>query len=555
MVEVTGLGGPWEVSFDTNWGGPATVEFQKLEDWSLRPEEGIRFYSGTAIYRKTFDLRKATAELFVSRPGNEDFRFYLDLGVVKNLARVSLNGRDIGVVWCPPWRLDITDVVKPKDNRLEISVANLWPNRLIGDERLPPDAEYGKDGNLEHWPDWFLKKAPRPATNRLTFTTWKHFTGNSPLLPSGLLGPVSIQVRRSGYRFSHVARQEAGKRVVPIQNPDRYPDGRPNAKFRIDAQDRGIVLRHGNGPNRCDDLGARDVWVWESAGHYYMHYDGAGPKGWLTCLATSPDLKTWTPKGPVFDFGESGAKDSASASYGVTYDGGRKWHMFYLGTPHSSPPPELVPSFPYLTMKAEGPSPTGPWRKRYDITPFSPKPGTYYSATASPGQVIRYRGEYLMFFSASTDGPIKRTLGIARTKDLDGPWTVDPEPILPPAEQVENTSLYYEESSRTWFLLTNHVGLKDGLEYTDAVWVYWTKDLESWDPGRKAIVLDGVNCGWSKEIIGLPSAVRVKHRLALFYDGYAGPGLPAGVKSHMGRDVGLAWLDLPVILPYASENR
>jgi hypothetical protein len=113
-------------------------------------------------------------------------------------------------------------------------------------------------------------------------------------------------------------------------------------------------------------------------------------------------------------------------------------------------------------------------------------------------------------------------------------------------EQVENTSLYHQESTKTWFLFTNHVGLKNGLEYTDAVWVYWTTDLVRWNPENKAVVLDGSNCRWSKEIIGLPSVVRVGNRLAVFYDGYAGREIPNGAASHMQRDVGLAWLGLPL---------
>jgi hypothetical protein len=115
-------------------------------------------------------------------------------------------------------------------------------------------------------------------------------------------------------------------------------------------------------------------------------------------------------------------------------------------------------------------------------------------------------------------------------------------------EQVENSSLYFEEANRTWFLFTNHVGL-DGIEFTDAVWVYWSKDLNRWDPARKAVVLDAGNCSWSKHIIGLPSVIRVGDRLALFYDGNAGAKRPEGVKSHMNRDIGLAWLRLPLTPP------
>ena len=358
--------------------------------------------------------------------------------------------------------------------------------------------------------------------------------------------------------FALHERQEAnaqaqGSRVEQARTVVEYPDGRPSAHYRLEAKDYGIVLRHGNGPLACDSLGARDVWVWENRGKYYIHYDGAGPGGWLSCLATSDDLLHWSLKGPVLLFGKPGSKDAASASYGTTFFDGRRWHMFYLGTPNTSPAPDRVPAFPYLTMKAEANSPEGPWKKRYDITPFSPEPGSYYSATASPGQILRFRGEYLMFFSASTDRPILRTIGIARTQGLDGPWRADPGPILPLEEQVENTSFYFERSSKTWFLFTNHVGLKDGLEYTDAVWVYWTKDLNHWDKARKAVVLDGSNCSWSRQIVGLPSVVHVKDRLAIFYDGNSATRMPAGAKSHMEREIGLAWLDLPITVPEELE--
>ncbi len=332
-------------------------------------------------------------------------------------------------------------------------------------------------------------------------------------------------------------------------SPQTYSDGRPSATLRMEARDQGVVFVHGQGPDGCDRFGARDVWVFESGGKYQMHYDGAGPKGWLACLATSRDLVHWDRKGPVLDLGGPGQDDSASASYGVTYRDGETWHMFYLGTPHTSPAPDLIPAFPYLTMKAKGRSPTGPWTKQPDVVPFRCQPGTYYADTASPGQIVGQDHEYRMFFSASfqDERGTHRTLGIARTKNLDGPWRIDPAPILPSTEQIENASLYFEPSNRTWFLFTNHVGF-EGFEYTDAVWCYWTKDLERWDPSHKAVVLDGKNCRWSKKCIGLPSVVRVKDHLAIVYDAPRGES-----KSHMGRDVGLAWLALPLRAPIASK--
>ena len=185
--EIAAIDGPWEVAFDPKWGGPEKIVFGSLDDWSRRPEDGIKYYSGTATYSKTFDSPSAVAGSTA-----KNGRLWLDLGTVKNIAGVRLNGRDLGVVWCDPWRVDISEAIKPEGNRLEIRVANLWPNRLIGDEREPADAEYARGGNLARWPDWLLKGETRPSPGRLTFSTWKHYDKDSPLLPSGLLGPVKL---------------------------------------------------------------------------------------------------------------------------------------------------------------------------------------------------------------------------------------------------------------------------------------------------------------------------------------------------------------------------
>jgi hypothetical protein len=189
FAKVASLEGPWQVSFDPKWGGPEQVVFESLEDWSRRPEAGIKYYSGQAVYRKSFDLPGAGTN------GGAGGRLWLDLGSVRNIASVRLNGRDLGVVWCEPWRVDISEAVKREGNRLEVRVANLWPNRLIGDEREPPDAEYAPGGNLARWPDWLLKGESRPSSPRFAFATWKHDAKDSPLLPSGLLGPVRLLQR------------------------------------------------------------------------------------------------------------------------------------------------------------------------------------------------------------------------------------------------------------------------------------------------------------------------------------------------------------------------
>jgi hypothetical protein len=175
------LDGPWNVAFDTNWGGPALVKFDELSDWSQCQEDGIRFYSGIALYSKTFDLPEITIS------GNRS-DICLSLGKVRNLARVRLNGKDLGVLWTDPWEVNITDAVKKKNNHLEIEVANLWINRLIGDEAEPWDGvEKGR------WPEWLHDGTGRP-TKRFAFTTHRFYKAADPLVESGLLGPVSIQI-------------------------------------------------------------------------------------------------------------------------------------------------------------------------------------------------------------------------------------------------------------------------------------------------------------------------------------------------------------------------
>ncbi|MBI5380508.1 MAG: glycosyl transferase family 2 [Opitutae bacterium] len=150
------LTGAWTVKFDPQWGGPAEIEFAQLDDWITRPEEGIKHYSGKATYVKRFDCRDAGRG-----------RLFLDLGKVKDIAEVRLNGRKLGIVWTAPWRVEITAAVRPTDNQLEIDVVNLWPNRLIGDAKLPAEQR-------------------RTRTNITLPATVS-------LLPSGLLGPVVIQ--------------------------------------------------------------------------------------------------------------------------------------------------------------------------------------------------------------------------------------------------------------------------------------------------------------------------------------------------------------------------
>jgi hypothetical protein len=161
LAQVMELKGPWTVKFDSKWGGPESVEFPELVDWTKRSEEGIKYYSGKATYVTTFELDAKAGRYPHSR-------IYLDLGELNNVAEVRLNGKDLGVLWSKPFRVEVSAALKSGKNDLEIDIVNLWPNRLIGDAQLPPEK-------------WFCK------------TNVRKFTKDYPLLPSGLLGPVVLE--------------------------------------------------------------------------------------------------------------------------------------------------------------------------------------------------------------------------------------------------------------------------------------------------------------------------------------------------------------------------
>jgi hypothetical protein len=157
LTTKTTLTGAWDLYFDPKWGGPAMIHIDSLMDWTKFEDHNIKHYSGTAIYHKTFTLDKASAGK----------KLLLDLGEVHEEAVVKVNGIDLGVVWTKPAKIDISRAIHPGENKLEVTVVNLWPNRLIGDE-------------------------PLPADKRFTLTNMHKFNKDTPLYPSGLLGPVRL---------------------------------------------------------------------------------------------------------------------------------------------------------------------------------------------------------------------------------------------------------------------------------------------------------------------------------------------------------------------------
>jgi hypothetical protein len=158
-MEIASLDSGWAVSFQPGKGAPATANFDKLISWPDSSDAGIKYFSGTGTYTKTFEASEHWAK--------KGTQAWLDLGDVKNLAEVTINGKSLGIVWHSPYRVDITNALKSGKNEMSVKVTNAWVNRLIGDEQ--PDAKV-----------------------KYTFADVKPYKANSPLLPSGLLGPVKL---------------------------------------------------------------------------------------------------------------------------------------------------------------------------------------------------------------------------------------------------------------------------------------------------------------------------------------------------------------------------
>ena len=157
-TKLTTLDGPWTVSFQANRGAPATATLDKLVSWTDSADAGVKYFSGAGTYTKTID---APADWF--KPGAS---LWIDLGDVEELAEVTVNGTPLGQAWHAPYRVDVTKALKPGKNLVTIKVVNTWVNRLVGDQQ--------------------------PNATKYTFPDITPYTAQSPLRPSGLLGPVAV---------------------------------------------------------------------------------------------------------------------------------------------------------------------------------------------------------------------------------------------------------------------------------------------------------------------------------------------------------------------------
>jgi hypothetical protein len=179
----------WKVSFQPGRDAPASVSLDRLMDMSRHADEGVRHFSGTMTYSTTFYPNLKL------KPQTQGQQWVLDLGEVANLAEVVVNGRNLGVLWKRPFRLDVTGALKDGPNALEIRVTDLWVNRLIGDvKKIAPlgIAYRARNSVITKWPAWVTQDAP-PADASVSFATWRQWAGDEPLLPSGLIGPVMLR--------------------------------------------------------------------------------------------------------------------------------------------------------------------------------------------------------------------------------------------------------------------------------------------------------------------------------------------------------------------------
>ena len=164
-TKIATMNGPWKITFQPDRGAPDSITMNDLSDWSHSDDSGVKYFSGVGTYTNTL---QASSDWF-----RKGARLWLDLGDVRNLAVVTVNGKELGETWHAPYRVDATPAMKPGANEITIKVVNAWVNRLIGDEQ--------------------------PGATKITFADVKPYKANSPLLPSGLLGPVTVVREEAGH--------------------------------------------------------------------------------------------------------------------------------------------------------------------------------------------------------------------------------------------------------------------------------------------------------------------------------------------------------------------
>jgi predicted GH43/DUF377 family glycosyl hydrolase len=368
------LRGPWQVKFATASGGPAqSVNFPQLISWSEHPDPAIRFYSGAADYTTTFDWT----------PTYTGQRVWLDFGAVANLAEVKINGADIGTFWTAPYQVEITKMVKPGTNRLEVRVTNTWANRLIGDRALPPE-------------------------KRVTWTTANPIPENAKLLHAGLLGPVKLLT-------DHTVSEAEMQRVYDeVKTPFKY----------------GVILQ----PDTKDEIYDCPN-VFRHEGKWYMMYVAAKNQvGYETCLAVSDDLLNWKKLGKILPFTKSGwdawQGDGGVALFDHVWGGsaslqqhdGRYWMTYIGGAKQGYEPDPLAIGIAWT----KDPTKAEPWtrlaenpilhREQPDARFFEKE--TLYKSYILKDPAKTLEHEFVMYYNAKQQGAWVENISMAVSDDM-----------------------------------------------------------------------------------------------------------------------------------------
>lgn len=186
VPSVQTINSEWQLSFPKQFSYrehlPKTHMLKQLISWPDHSDKNVQHFSGTGVYTTHFKIEELVKHQ----------KTILDLGEVQVIAEVKLNGVELATLWKPPYQVDVSNVLKAGDNKLEVRVTNLWINRMIGDAAYPDLFERTAMGGSKGFPKWLLKGEPVPETERTTFSTYHPYQVGDPLQSSGLIGPVTL---------------------------------------------------------------------------------------------------------------------------------------------------------------------------------------------------------------------------------------------------------------------------------------------------------------------------------------------------------------------------
>jgi predicted GH43/DUF377 family glycosyl hydrolase len=442
--ESLSLTGPWNLRFQEERGAPATAKFDKLMPWNEHADPGIKYFSGTATNTINFDLSKNFL-----KNGEE---VWLDLGEVAVIAEVRLNGKNLGVLWHKPFRIEVSKTLKPGANTLEVDVTNLWINRLIGDEQHPDDCAW-TESYLRCWPDWLTKGKPRPSTKRVAFTTWKHWHADDPLQPSGLIGPVNLRTSRlvpvasDQTQASTISTTTVKQWSAPYRGWHYYPDHVISAKPNI----KGFEKVHMVDVPTVYQLPGDERW--------YMTFIGFDGKGYQSFVAESDDLVRWTNMRLAMGYGPAGEFDHGGVVLGAflydSYDikaprilkkkDGRFFSLY--GAYPRQGGYELRPGYEGIASSEDGLA----WQRAKDqpiLSVHQEDCAAWEKDCIYQPWLVENEGKYFNFYNAA-NGHIEQ-MGLARSDDLLNWRRYAQNPVIPNGPKESYNQKFSSDGKVFW---------------------------------------------------------------------------------------------------------